>query len=221
MIVFKPHELLWATTAQALGAVPGWATGEWLSRAPVVVRRETMVAGRIPVGLRGKTRSERCGAYLHCDAVARCVTPEMLARAGVDPCPVAGEVAALAAMRTLAPLLDATGLSWGPTGGVGFALASGLPVLHADSDLDLVLRASAPLGVDVAGALGALMHVVSCRLDLQIDTGHGAFSFAEWSAGHRRVLLKTDIGPFLTDDPWNLGGWLDVAGERMASEGHA
>ncbi len=211
---FRPHDLLWATAAQALGPIPEWATAEWLARAPVVVRRETIIAGRIPVGLRGKTRSERHAAYLQDDAVARWVTPEMLT--GAVGSHTVGDVAALATLATLAPLLDATGLRWGPTGGVGFALASGLPVLRADSDLDLVVRAPLPLSAEVTQDLRALTDVATCRLDLQVDTGHGAFSFAEWRAGHRRVLLKTDIGPFLTDDPWNQGGWLKLASDGPA-----
>lgn len=220
-IAFRPHDLLWVTDTSALTAadpLPPWAAADWLACAPVVMRREKVVeAGSLPVGLRGKTRSQRCKAYLARDAVARCVTPEMLARDHVDGSETTlGDFAALAALRTLAPLLDATGLSWGPTGGVGFALASGLPVLRPDSDLDLVVRAFAPLGADVTKALRAMSLAITCRLDMQIETGHGAFSFAEWVMGHRRVLLKTEIGPFLTDDPWNQGRWLNAASESHA-----
>ncbi|KAB8058278.1 malonate decarboxylase holo-ACP synthase, partial [Janthinobacterium sp. FT14W] len=113
--------------------------------------------------------------------------------------------AALDALRQVAPLLDATGWAWGPTGGVGFALASGLPVLRADSDLDLVLRIAAPPDGAQADALRAIAATVTaCRLDMQIDTGHGGFAYAEWAAGRGRVLLKTDQGPVLTATPWEL-----------------
>jgi len=211
-VAIRPHDLLWVAELTALVAVdplPLWATAEWLDgAAPVVVRRERANAfGRIPVGLRGKTRSERFKAYLARHAIRRCVTPDMLANnAAWDRKQELEEFPPIEALIALAPLLDATGLPWGPTGSVGFALASGLPVLRQDSDLDLVVRASKPLTPDLTEALLSIRSSTTCRIDMQIETGHGAFSFAEWVNGPRRVLLKTDIGPFLTDDPWNQSG---------------
>jgi len=203
-----PHDLLWIADAAAITAaepLPAWASSEWLRRAPVVIRRENAGPGRLPVGLRGTTRSERFPAYLAPTAVRRRLGPEDLAARRVwrDQAGF-GEHAALAALAALAPMLDATGLVWGPTGSVGFALASGLPVLRPDSDLDLVLRAPDPLGSEQRKIVARLGARVTCRLDVQIDTGRGAFAFAEWIAGHRRVLLKTDSGPLLTDDPWSI-----------------
>jgi phosphoribosyl-dephospho-CoA transferase len=51
---------------------------------------------------------------------------------------------------------------------------------------------------------------------MQIDTGHGGFAFAEWRRNAGRVLLKTDAGPFMTDDPWDLAGCLDARGAELA-----
>ena len=113
--------------------------------------------------------------------------------------------AGLPALRTLAelaPTLDESGLAWGPTGSVGFQLASGLPVLRMASDLDLLVRAPAPLGAEQLSLLQALGNGAGCRLDVQIDTGHGGFALAEWLRGGASVLLKTDRGPVLTSDPW-------------------
>jgi len=217
---FAPHDLLWAEDANVFGddgQLPSWASADWLNCAPAVVRREKVLdPGHIPVGLRGKTRSQRFKTYLDRAAVARCVKPEMLAHC-VARAPElhARKFAAVDALLTLTPLLDATGLTWGPTGGVGFALASRLPVLRADSDLDLVVRAFNPLDAEVTKTLQAASLSVACRLDIQIDTGHGAFSLAEWVVGRRRVMLKTDIGPFLTDDPWNQGHWLERKNENQ------
>lgn len=202
----RPHDLLWIADAagvRADGALPAWASDDWLRRAPLVARREHCAErAPLPVGLRGATRGERCKAYLERGAPLRRVTPESLAAdAGWRRLP-AGRCAALAALAALAPRLAASGLAWGPTGGVGFALASGLPVLRPDSDLDLLVRAPQPLGEAERAALLALSRYDGCRIDLQIDTGHGAFALAEWAGGRRRVLLKTDQGPLLCDDPW-------------------
>jgi phosphoribosyl-dephospho-CoA transferase len=215
-----PHDLLWVTDWQALHAaapLPAWASADSLGRAPVVVRRE-WVADRalIPVGLRGRTRSQRLAAYLERGAVRRVVRPETLAQeAAWRGQPQFGPVPALAALGRVAPMLDASGLRWGPGGSIGYALASGLPVLHPDSDLDLVVRVDTPLAPDQARLLKATLSGCECRIDMQIDTGSGGFSFAEWIRENGRVLLKTDIGPFLTSDPWNRTGWLELAGEAF------
>lgn len=198
----RPHDLVWLKAAAPLeldGQWPGWLTPDWRACAPLVVRRESSAAGRAPVGLRGATRSERCKGYAAQADIARRVVPEMLAGGARHlPC----HAPALAALAALAPALDALGLAWGPTGGVGFFLASGLPVLRADSDLDLLVRAPQPLTAAQDAALGALQRGAACRIDIQIDTGHGAFAFAEWQRTAGRVLLKTDSGPVLSGDPW-------------------
>lgn len=204
----RPHDLLWIADAAGLSAdcsLPSWATPDWLACAPAVMRRERVGSPDcIPVGLRGQTRSQRHKTFLSLLTVAKCVSPELLvasqAWAGAHQFWIFPAIEALA---RLAPSLAATGLAWGPTGSVGFALASGLPVLRQESDLDLVVRAPKPLTIDKTGLLLALQSASKCRIDLQIDTGHGAFSLSEWANGHRRVLLKTDLGPFLTADPWH------------------
>ncbi|MCA1859343.1 malonate decarboxylase holo-ACP synthase [Janthinobacterium sp. HSC-3S05] len=201
MDAWRAHDLLWLDGLPDGACLPAWLDSAWLQAAPLVVRRASCASGRIPVGLRGMLRSERHACEVDAAAVVRRVTPEMLAHA---PEP-AFACAALDALRQVAPLLDATGWAWGPTGGVGFALASSLPVLRADSDLDLVLRIAAPPDADQAEALRAIAATVTaCRLDLQIDTGSGGFAYAEWAAGRAKVLLKTDHGPVLTATPWEL-----------------
>jgi phosphoribosyl-dephospho-CoA transferase len=175
-----------------------------MRRAPVVVRRETTVAGQVPVGLRGKARSQRSKGYVPRAAVQRCVSPEMLAGALPNGCAGTDVVAVLSALLAIAPLLNATGLAWGPTGGVGFFLATGLPVLRPDSDLDLVVRAPQPLASAQAMALAGVQRQSACRIDIQIDTGHGAFALAEWARDGGRVMLKTNDGPRLCTNPWEL-----------------
>lgn len=200
----NPHDLLWTTDDAALsfdGPRPDWPLA-----GPVVVRRETRSDGLLPVGLRGATRSQRCKAYLPHGAVLRRVTPEMLA-ADVHGQQVGG-FAALEALAALAPLFDTLNLAWGPTGGVGFFLASGLPVLRPDSDLDLLVRAPRRLTTAQVAILAGMQAAAPCRIDIQVDTGHGAFALAEWLRQPRqllpKLLLKTGAGPLLVTDPWSL-----------------
>jgi malonate decarboxylase epsilon subunit len=148
MLPFRPHDLLFLRLPDrfdAGGAWPDWLDIAWLMRAPLVVRRDVAPGSLVPVGARGTARNQRCKGQVQRAAVTRCVTPESLAHA---PLPSADTLPALPALHTLAllaPRLAALGLAWGPTGGAGFQLASGLPVLRPDSDLDLVVRAPTPL----------------------------------------------------------------------------
>lgn len=231
---YRAHDLLWVAACglRMEGEWPQWlasvaATGEVWPRTSqpiaVVVRREAVSAGWIPVGLRGLARNQRCAAYASADAVRRCASPESLAAGllelsagragsrqdgdrGAEPC-ASGD--ALAVLAAVAPALNATGLAWGPTGGAGYQLATGMAVLRPDSDLDLVVRAPQPLCARQAAALSDALDEASrgatCRVDIQIDTGRGAFALAEWRRGGRRTMLKTDAGPLLCADPWDPG----------------
>ena len=211
---YAPHDLLWVTCHKALVSdepVPDWACTGRLAHAPVVVRRERLGdPSLVPVGLRGETRSQRFSAYVRRDDVLRVVTPETLVRKAAWQGRVTlRRFLAIIALDELAPLLDASGLRWGPTGGTGFTLATGLTVLHPDSDLDLVLRAPVPLTPAHTAILRTAIGKARCRVDMQIDIGRGAFSFAEWARGDAHVLLKTDTGPLLVADPWNPGTGID------------
>jgi phosphoribosyl-dephospho-CoA transferase len=193
----RPHDLLFARDPGAFtcaGARPDWLD----AGAPLVVRREAAPAGIVPVGARGRHRNERCAGYVALDAVASLVTPRMLAQRARA---ADGDFPCLAALRALAPRLDALDLDWGPAGGTGFWLACGLPVLRATSDLDLLIRLPRRPAAATLAALAALQHGQPCRIDIQVETGAGGFALAEYARGGR-VLLKTDAGPRLVADPW-------------------
>jgi phosphoribosyl-dephospho-CoA transferase len=107
-------------------------------------------------------------------------------------------------------------LTWGPTGSMGFALASELPVVREQSDLDILVRCDTPFMQEEVQQLKAVAVNDGCRIDIQVETGYGGFAFAEWIRSKGRVLLKTGIGAFLTNDPWNRTGWLQSAGKVAA-----
>ena len=208
----RPHDLLWLRRADALIAdapLPAWVADEVRrTDAPGVVRRALPPgAGCVAIGLRGAARSERLAAQVAADDVVRVTTPEEIARrrAWRRP-PWAGGVAALRLLERVAPLLDASPLAWGVTGGVGFALASGRDVQSPASDLDLLLRAPSSADAAALRALAAALHGLvapEARLDVQVETPLGAFALAEWSRGGAGVLLKTSAGPRLVANPWD------------------
>lgn len=185
-------------------ALPDWATVAWLSSAPVVVRRAPRSGERVPVGLRGAARNERCAAHVACGRIARKVTPHDIARGVSEGAHIGG--AKLPCLRTLAALarmLDASVAGWGVTGSVGFTLASGFDVLRAESDLDLLVHAPDRGDAGALRALGRSIRDAGCRVDVQVETQRGAFALDEWLRTGGPVLLKTAHGPLLCEDPWH------------------
>ena len=189
--------------------VPAWAADQAVrDDEPVVVRRAARRGpGWLPVGLRGATRGERCAAHAYADDVVRTVTPEDLARGRLWRLrPQPEPSAALRLLDRVAPLLDASALAWGVTGGAGYVLAGGSDVLRPESDLDLLLRAPSPGDAPalraVAAALAAL-HAPEARVDVLVETPLGAFALAEWARDAvPALLLRTPAGPRLVADPW-------------------
>ena len=206
------HCLLRVTDPDALvweGPRPEWAAAA-LRRAPwTVTRRAPPRLERWPVGVRGSQRAQRSAAWLPRCAVQECITPQMLAtqrawrqRSHMPATP------AIAVLDEVAAVLEAHGYAgrWGPGGSVGFELASGVPSTTAGSDLDLVLSVDEPMARSVALRLHADLAKLRVRIDLLLETPHGAAALAEYATGEGATLLRSAHGPRLVQDPWAAEG---------------
>jgi len=197
----RPHDLIWLTARDALeGITDGWVDAAWHSGLPVVVRRDVDNDGRIPVGVRGLRRDQRAAGWVKPANVVRVVSPEALG---------ATDTLLRSPFVTQPPVQVALQLSlqswpwvWGITGSTGYALATGIPVIHADSDLDLLIRAPQPVSPDAFTAWQLQLNRALCRADTQIDTLTGGFALAEWLRDGK-ALLKTSRGPRVAADPWH------------------
>jgi phosphoribosyl-dephospho-CoA transferase len=201
----RPHDLLRLASGARLrheGSAPAWVPAS-LARAPwVVVRRARTPAGLIPVGVRGCTRGERFAALLATDAVAARVIPEDLAATrSWRHMPRARWVGSLRILDAVDELLTPLGLAWGPTGSVGFELATGVAAADAASDLDVVVRAPELWPLQRAREIADDLARLPTRVDAQLDAPAGAAMLAEYARGGQ-VLLRTPGGPRLTHDPW-------------------
>jgi phosphoribosyl-dephospho-CoA transferase len=209
--MLKPavHALLRVTNLDALmwqEHRPDWALTA-LQLAPwAVVRRAAPRPGLWPVGVRGALRQQRSAAWLPHHAIKECITPQMLAveRAWRQR-PHSSATPAVAALDAVAAILDAHGFAgrWGPGGSVGFELASRVPSTTAGSDLDLVLNADEPLARADATRLHADLSKLPIRIDLLLETPHGAAALAEYVKGEDTLLLRCARGPLLIRDPWS------------------
>ena len=199
----RAHDFIWINDRSALDtddALPAWVNSSWRTALPLVVRRDARADGAVPVGIRALTRIQRAAAWVNPAAVVRVVTPEslvsdvnvLLQSPFVSQQPVQ---ALITLCRMPLPFM------WGVTGSCAYALASDLPVMHADSDLDLLVRCDAPVSrAQFAGFHDQLQRLV-CRADVQINTPQGGFALSEWLRGGD-VMLKTDTGPLRVRDPW-------------------
>lgn len=201
----RPHDLLrLAPDAPPFGDAPTWVAAA-LARAPfVVVRRAPRIGDSIAVGVRGITRGERFGTWIDPRRIDALLTPEDLRTRAPDSTRAA--LPAFALLRAVAPIIDAAGLDWGPTGSAGFEFASTMPTITPASDLDIVVRAPTPLPrADAATLLDALSLAArkeGTRIDVQIETPEAAFSLAEFARADLRVMLRHADGPRLVTNPW-------------------
>ena len=174
---------------------PPWV-GNALNVTPWVVVRRAAATARIAVGVRGAGRSERYATEVNAVDIREAVAPEDLAH--VVPMP--GRVlSVMRALHTVRPLLDATGLPWGPTGSVGFELATGVPTATPESDLDLLIRVprGASEALPLLAALNDKLISVAVRVDCQVEIPSGAVALAELADGEPDVMVRTVEGPRL------------------------
>ncbi|WP_348761094.1 phosphoribosyl-dephospho-CoA transferase MdcG domain-containing protein, partial [uncultured Salinisphaera sp.] len=116
-----------------------------------------------------------------------------------------GDVPALAALADIRHRLKGLSIVWGPTGAVGYELATGRAVAHRESDLDLVVRLPECCN-DVLAALcemaAAARQTYAIRCDIQLETPAGGVALADWAGEAGQMMVKSDTGPYLTANPW-------------------
>ncbi|MFM1654101.1 malonate decarboxylase holo-ACP synthase [Brevibacillus sp. B_LB10_24] len=202
----RAHDLLQFRGAEDIIAsrpLPNWVV-EAVKLAPfAVVRRAPVDQDNIPVGIRGPARNQRFAAFLPRSAVIRHIAPEQLARQqGWKQCLRGKQVKALQALDFVDETCRIHQLLWGPAGSVGFELASGWPVVTAESDVDVVIRAPLFLPAWRARQIADDFSRAPVRIDVQIETPRGAVSLIEYARGSMPILLRTLAGPVLADNPW-------------------
>ncbi|MEX1031061.1 MAG: malonate decarboxylase holo-ACP synthase [Paenibacillaceae bacterium] len=197
----RTHDILKISDSELLVGklpMPGWVS-ESLNDTPyVVVRREFMSNEMIPVGVRGTNRNERFAAFLPLHAIVEQITPESLVAKAIWTAHARfQQLEALQALALIKPISKGLNVQWGPTGSVGFELASGHHSVHDCSDLDLIMRVEQLPSLEVAKRILQMLDQVPVRTDVQIETPIGAVALAEYAQGNRMVLLRTQAGPRL------------------------
>jgi phosphoribosyl-dephospho-CoA transferase len=206
---WQAHDIVRLRRLESFDNEPAWVRAAF-ARAPfAVVRRAQASAGWIAIGLRGAARNERYGTWARSDDIEVVLSPEALSSL---PCALAADRAGLPVFVALDALRrDTSSLGsfiWGPTGSVGFELATGKPTATATSDLDLLIRIPNHLSRNEAQCLQARLdeHAAHAgiRIDVQLETPAGGVALAEYASGKARVMARHASGPRLIVDPWAL-----------------
>jgi phosphoribosyl-dephospho-CoA transferase len=101
-------------------------------------------------------------------------------------------------------------MSWGPGGSVGYELASGIPAVCADSDLDLIIFAPRRLEITEAQDLWRMISSAPGKVDALVETPFCGFSLKEFvTTSPRKILLRTSDGRILGSNPWSLSNGED------------
>jgi phosphoribosyl-dephospho-CoA transferase len=203
----RPHDLIEISDVSLLkwNERKVWADPS-LERTPfVVVRRaERPNQDYIPVGIRGDNRNQREAGFLHQNGVKNILTPywlkeqRMWKRLNGDR----KQMPVIAVMDLVNEII--ADWRWGPTGSAGFEMATGYPALKVTSDLDLVIDAPQEFDSYKAKKLLQKLDTLSIRIDIQVETGNGAFLLREFIEQRTKtVVLRTNSGPKLVRNPWD------------------
>ncbi|WP_433975928.1 malonate decarboxylase holo-ACP synthase [Tunturiibacter lichenicola] len=205
------HDLILLGTESTITSAEGEQACPYLNpkqRPWVVVRRGLISGGLIPVGVRGAQRHERCAGFTRLSEVVETRRPSQLRlRLAED------SRGGLQAFRTLSYLechLVGLDMTWGPGGSVGYELASGIPTVRAESDLDFILFAPRKLDIKEAQDLWRMISSAPGKVDALVETPFCGFSLQEFvTTSPRKILLRTSDGRILGSNPWNLSNGED------------
>jgi phosphoribosyl-dephospho-CoA transferase len=205
------HDLILLRTESAVISTQGDPACPYLNpnqRPWVVVRRGRIADRLIPVGVRGSQRHERWAGFTGVSEVLETRRPDQLRLMLAE-----NSRRALQAFRTLSYLesrLVGLDMNWGPGGSVGYELASGIPVVRDDSDLDFILFASRKLEITEAHDLWRMISSAPGKVDVLVETPLCGFSLKEFATtSQRKILLRTSDGRVLGSNPWNLSNGED------------
>ncbi|MFM0019779.1 malonate decarboxylase holo-ACP synthase [Paraburkholderia azotifigens] len=209
---WQAHDIVRLRQLESFDNEPAWVRDAFVRAPFAVVRRAQAAAGLVAVGLRGAARNERYGTWARSDDIEAVFRPEALLASSLDSALRVADRAALPVFVALDVLRrDAScfgSFIWGPTGSVGFELATGKPTATAASDLDLLIRTPNHLSRDEAQRFLAKLdeHAARAgiRIDAQLETPAGGVALAEYACGKPRVMARHASGPRLVADPWAL-----------------
>lgn len=204
-----PHDLLTFAHENDLilekNPLPEWAKDSLSKAKIVVVRRGIIKDGLIPVGIRGKQKNQRLGCFLPKDKILKQYHPDYFIRhqswtnLSVDR----QKMPAFQALNEMVPVLK--DFHWGVSGSLAYEMATGVKMVHQTSDIDVIAWQVKPMSVPQAQALLRRLNQFNVHADMQVVNQDRGFALEEYAMNRdAEILIKTDEGPCLSDDPWHF-----------------
>lgn len=106
-------------------------------------------------------------------------------------------------------ILGSYNIAWGPTGSVGFELASGVETITNTSDLDIIARAPEILSIDIAKNIIKELSKLTIKTDVQLEVPNGSIALEEYARDNKSIMLRTINGPKFVKDPWSYDEMLE------------
>ncbi len=203
MHLCRPHDLLKVDPKGLLaGPAPPWVS-DHLRRSPwVVVRRAVGVEPGIPIGVRGSQRHQRWAAACQPNWIETILMPSQLLTRAVSDSRM-DTAPPFRALETLKQRWRDLDLAWGPGGSVGFELATDIPVVKPESDLDIVIQAGRPITPVTASVLSDSADGLVAPVDIRVETPCCGFALREYARNSPApILLRTASGVMLGANPW-------------------
>ncbi|MGQ3378864.1 malonate decarboxylase holo-ACP synthase [Priestia endophytica] len=199
----KPHDLIKLSSLRdgflaEENELPQWAQHSLQASPYVVVRRAPFRGEYIPVGVRGKKRSERFGLYISKSVISKVISPIQLQES--FPSKERQHLKAFQTLKQVRELLQ-TEERWGLGGSVGFELATGVQTVKETSDVDVILYKEDVVNIKKAREFLAYLDDLQSRVDISVETKFGSFSLMEYCS-KESFLLKTIEGPKLIQKPF-------------------
>lgn len=202
----KIHDLVWFQSIKDLeydGELPDWVNAS-INQAPIgVVRRGVHVPDEVLIGIRGHQKSQRFAAKLSQSAIVKVIDSRKLIKVSIaevnDP-----TLPVWQGLPEINQYLVDHQLNWGISGSAAYELATGISMVNANSDVDLIAVDQSRISLDDARAILEFLNQFGFHADVQIMHEQKGFSLEEWvNNSTQSILIKTAQGPILSTDPWN------------------
>lgn len=193
----KVHDLVQFKTIADLENplnVPDWVKNAPASQKFGVVRRMPITNKTVPIGLRGDTREKRHGAFIHESNIVQVITPESL----VNRIEQFKDQIYYPALKDIKDEFEKHHLTWGPTGSVGFEIATAIPVTSPTSDIDICVYVD-EIDTALLGEVGHFLESRNRRIDVQVEVpAIGAFLLNDYlNSAETGFIVRTKFGPHL------------------------
>ncbi|KGR76252.1 malonate decarboxylase holo-ACP synthase [Ureibacillus sinduriensis] len=174
---------------------PGWVKDAPTAKNFGVVRRMPITDKIVPIGLRGNKREQRYGAFIHERNIIQVISPISLV----------GRVERLAdrlyfpALLSIKEEFKKYKLAWGPTGSVGFEIATSIQATTPSSDIDICLYLN-EIETELLVKLGNFLDGLDRRIDVQVELPSiGAFLLNDYLKYNKTgFIVRTKFGPHLS-----------------------